>query len=565
MKARIILSTAACVLITVAIALVQTPSPPALPGSLARLAPAGAMILVEAKDFSSLIGRWNDSAEKAAWLESANYRAFSKSRLYLRLEDAYNEFAAAAGVPPDMTLVSDVAGGESALALYDIGDLEFLYITRLPSARLLENALWRARGNYTPRQAAGTTFYVRSDADKKRVVAFDTRDQYLLLASREDLVAGSLGLIASKTGATIADERWYRQAVEAAQSPGDLRLVLDLATVTKAPHFRSYWTQGNVSDLKQYASGVSDLTWTAGDMREERVLLRSEERPAPEPGALGELVALVPATAGLYRAWAAPTTDMATKLVVGKVLRGGPPSMVRSRVAPGVSLTGGVVGREGDLESRIDQELPATGAPTYQTTPLTQFIGSAPLTAALHVESTRPAADGIFVDRGSVIVLARAGDWPAGRAAQVLSTAIAPVWTKAGLGLAWREVESGDQRFTTLEGLESLQVAERGRLLFVANDPALLIATLGLVGRQSLKLDATFTGGFRHSVERERFASLMRLVDYNPQAEEAREPRFFSDNLVSLSETLAHLESISIVVRDRGARVSETVSYRRTP
>ena len=57
---------------------------------------------------------------------SANYAAFSRSRLFLRLEAAFDEFSTAAGAPPDMALLSDVAGAESALALYDIGKLEFL-------------------------------------------------------------------------------------------------------------------------------------------------------------------------------------------------------------------------------------------------------------------------------------------------------------------------------------------------------------------------------------------------------------------------------------------------------
>ena len=76
-----------------------------------------------------------------------------------------------------MALVSDVAGAESALALYDVGKLEFLYVTRLPSAKTMENALWRTRGTYQPRAAAGTPFYVRVDPESKRVVAFGVRDQ----------------------------------------------------------------------------------------------------------------------------------------------------------------------------------------------------------------------------------------------------------------------------------------------------------------------------------------------------------------------------------------------------
>jgi len=52
------------------------------------------------------------------------------------------------------------------------------------------------------------------------------------------------------------------------------------------------------------------------------------------------------------------------------------------------------------------------------------------------------------------------------------------------------------------------------------------------------------------------------LVDYAASGGENREPLFFSENLVSLSDTLARVDSAAIVVRDRGATVSQTLTYR---
>ena len=119
--------------------------------------------------------------------------------------------------------------------------------------------------------------------------------------------------------------------------------------------------------------------------------------------------------------------------------------------------------------------------------------------------------------------------------------------------------------FSRLEGLERLAVGERGAVLFVANDPELLATVLEAAAKPQAPLqqsvEGAFAGGFRHAVERGRFASMMRLIDNAGGASENREPLFFSDNLVSLSETLARVQSASIVVRDRGTTVSETVTY----
>jgi hypothetical protein len=124
---------------------------------MARLLPPGALLALEAPDLASLLRDWNGSPERATWLASENYQAFERSRLFLRLREAQEEFAAAAGAPANMALLSDVAGGASALGVYDIGNLELLFVTRLVSGRAIENALWRLRGSYEPREAAALT------------------------------------------------------------------------------------------------------------------------------------------------------------------------------------------------------------------------------------------------------------------------------------------------------------------------------------------------------------------------------------------------------------------------
>ncbi len=79
------------------------------PAPLATLIPSGALLFLEAKDFGTLLADWNGSAEKRVWLASANYQAFSRSSLFIKLERAQTEFATAAGVPPDYALLGSVA------------------------------------------------------------------------------------------------------------------------------------------------------------------------------------------------------------------------------------------------------------------------------------------------------------------------------------------------------------------------------------------------------------------------------------------------------------------------
>src|SRR6266851_4535054 len=118
------------------------------PPPLSRYVPAGSLLYLQARDFSALLADWNASSEKASWAKSKNYEVYSRSRLFLRLQGASQQFAAAAGLPPDMNFLTQVAGTRSALALYDIGKLEFLYITKLPSASSMQSTLWQTRTKF---------------------------------------------------------------------------------------------------------------------------------------------------------------------------------------------------------------------------------------------------------------------------------------------------------------------------------------------------------------------------------------------------------------------------------
>jgi len=103
------------------------PAPP-----LAARMPGGALLYLEAPDFGQTLRDWDGSAVKSAWLASANYATFSRSNLFLKLQEVYGQYGAAAGFEPGLKSVIEIAGTDSALALYGIRDVEFLYISRVP-------------------------------------------------------------------------------------------------------------------------------------------------------------------------------------------------------------------------------------------------------------------------------------------------------------------------------------------------------------------------------------------------------------------------------------------------
>jgi hypothetical protein len=554
-------------------------SAPAPSRPLAETVPAGPLLYLEAKDFSRLVRDWNASPEKEAWVKSDNYAVFARSHLLLRLTDARDEFAAAAGFPPDMVLVEQVAGGESALALYDVGKLEFLYVTRLASARAVETALWKSRADYQPRRAAGSEYFVKVDPASRRTVAFAVSGDTLLLATREDLLAGALALLAGQPGSAVASERWFAESLKAAGPAGDLRLVMNLDALGRSPHFRSYWIQRNLSELRQYSAAISDLYRSAAEYREERVFLRAQAAAEPEPGtpsreseqaAVGALLPVVLDSCGFYRAWATPPVDDAAALLVSKILlphTGAPPA---SKEAPGVYLWGGVVGSEADLETRIDEPpLPEVRA-GVAAEPLRKLLQDARLQGLLQLQSTRE--QGGFVATPSALVFLGASDWNPQAVKDALVPAIESLWSTERLGLRWVEKKQGAVSYSELDGLAPLAVGVRGRFLVIAGDGETVATALSRASGSPAPQGASYAAGFCHAAERENLARLVRWLDFpslpaEPAGEGAgaREPAFFSQNLASLSAALGRVESSSIRVRDSGSAVSQTVVYKWKP
>ena len=530
--------------------------------SFSKYVPAGPVLYLEAKNFSSLLSDWNSSPEKRAWVNSANYEVFSRSRLFLRLKGAGDQFASAAGLPADMNFTSQVAGTHSALALYDIGNLQFLYITYLPSAKSMQTQLWQTRAKFEPRSAGGVNFYVRRDAESGKEVAFAVSGDYLLIATRADLLAGALQLLSGSKDRTIETEPWFVQSVSAAKEPGDLRMVLNLDKIVPSPYFRTYWVQQNITDMKQYSAAVSDLFRSPKQYREERVLIAKEASASSADAftAVADLTRFVPDNAGFYEAKAAPSGDACFQLLETKILAPHLGPAPASQYAPTVQLTSGETGQSTDFETRIDQA-PITRAAAQTASQLQQLLRKAPLLASLQLQSTERDSAGVFVRIHSAVLCAASSDWNDADVHAALADFVSPSFTTSGLGGSWLP-KSGYQQ---LDGLWPLSASVHGKYLLVADDPALLEKMLSKLDSKSTAQPAVLMAGFDHVHESGNFKQFSSILDRNAPGDgypnASREPQFFSENVASLSRMFGGVSSEKILERKDGNTVLQTVTY----
>jgi hypothetical protein len=529
---------------------------------LSSFVPSGALVFLQAKDFSSLLADWDKSQEKENWLKSKSYDVFAQSRLLLRLQAASGEFSKAAGVPVGADLLHQVAGKQTAFALYDIGKLQFLYITRLASADSMQSALWQTRSQFETRTAGGVNFFYRKDPESDREVAFAVTGDHLLLATREDLMAGALQLLAGDKAQSVEQEPWWSRSVAAAGAPGDLRMVLNLEKIVPGPYFRSYWIQQNITDMKQYSAAISDLARSGKEYREERILLRKdgvrETLEGKGPAAVAEILNIVPANIGIYEAKADPDAKECLELLSVKILAPHLGPAAPDKLAPQVQLGGGETGSASDLETRIDQPPTQNSVKADSAAPLQAVFVKNRVLAQLQLQITERDPAGVFVRMHSAVAFRGESDWDEPAVHAALVEFVRPGFTTGQLGVGWKTVSG----YSVLDGLWPLAVAVRGKYLIVSDNVPLLTSALEGVSKKPSASAAVFAAAFDHQHERENFVTLAKILDLGAGAPpNGGSQEFFSENIASLSFALKAVSSEKIVIHDAADRQTQTVVY----
>ncbi len=405
------------------------------------------------------------------------------------------------------------------------------------------------------------------------LAAFAAKDGWLILGTREDLVAGVLDRLAGTASHNLSTEGWYAETVkQAAPDRGDLRMVLNLDKIVRTPYFRSYWVQTNITEMKQYTSAVSDLYRSGSSYREERVLLRRAAQTAAKQGDIRELTALAPEDAGFYAAEAAPDPDSLLQHLRDNLLEvKAAQSVVRETDAPS-AVAAENAGSAAQLDVRIDQApVAAKQADAFES--LRTLLRAQQPDASLEVFTARAPRDGVFVSLQTAMVLSAARDWDEQAVREALADALPANLTAGKLGVQWSKRSSAGGGYLALDGAVPLYATVNGKQLIVANDSTLLERLLERRQKASTPGGGggvTYAALFRHTQEENNFRLLMAQLDLVGQRGGTGEetavanglsPAFFSGNIASLGRVFSKVQSERIEERDQGSRVTQTVTY----
>ncbi|HYP26719.1 MAG TPA: hypothetical protein VE262_08380 [Blastocatellia bacterium] len=263
---------------------------------LAGSAPRGALLYLQARDLSALMRTWVASPVRDEFYKSRSFSAFSNSRVFLKLQQRREDFEKAVGFGLGEERLAELAGGASALAIYDIGALEMIFVTEAPRERAIATVMFKQAPQFQERSADGVAYYVRdvtSDFGRlKQQFCFAYSGGKLIVTTTEGLMVRALRN--EKGGG--ADSLLPSVLATAERARGfaahEVTMWLDQGKLNANRYFNNYWLHQNVreskgddSTLAGIESGLVDLQLTRGSMVEQRwFVLRAEGRqPRPAP------------------------------------------------------------------------------------------------------------------------------------------------------------------------------------------------------------------------------------------------------------------------------------------
>jgi hypothetical protein len=234
------------------------------PYSLAGDLPRGALVYAQFANVPELIKQWDQSQLKERYLSSTNYQQLQHRHLALKLISRWEEFNNALGFPVDLATIGSSTDGAAAVAIYDIGQLDLLFIAPINEEKALLTQFFNSKDQFEEAEAADGTPYYRQNVEadrgrQKQVLAFAAVNGRFLLGTNEKLFLRALANIAKHaTKDSIADDPNFK-ALSQKVTPHFATVWVDQSRLNADYYFKKYWLMQNVAELKNIRAGIFDL------------------------------------------------------------------------------------------------------------------------------------------------------------------------------------------------------------------------------------------------------------------------------------------------------------------
>lgn len=264
-KYRIRLIAASLVLICVAlIVYARATRSNKNPYSLAGDLPRGALVYAQFQNLPELITQWEKSQLKERYLSSTSYQQLQHRHLAMKLISRWEEFNNALGFPLDLSTIGSSTDGAAAVAIYDIGQLDLLFVAPISDEKVALTQFFKSKDQFeemeTPDGAPYYSHTVEADRGRqKQVLAFATVNGRFLLGTNEKLFLRALANINKRArNDSIADDPIFK-TLSRKVTPHFATIWVDQSKLNADYYFKHYWLMQNVAELKSIRAGMFDL------------------------------------------------------------------------------------------------------------------------------------------------------------------------------------------------------------------------------------------------------------------------------------------------------------------
>ena len=494
--------------------------------------PRGALVYAQFQDLPQLLKLWNASALKQKYLDSQNFAEFQNRHLALKLISRWQEFNRALRFEADAATLATVAENRAAVAVYDIGKLEFVFIAPLSNEKFAATMFFQKQTQFEKTTLPdGTIYYsreVKADRGRQQQTIFfaNVRGRFVL-ATSEDLLLRAVANINGKTlKDRLSDEPVF--STLAAQTAPHLATVwVDQMKLNEDWYFKHYWISQNVAQLKEIRAGIFDFEMTASKFVERRMFLLDESAATELNVPTAEsayLQTMIPAEAAFFKinSFAGKEGARAANQVLDTILDKAAEKTARKRSprwnsydsfsyddsidsidsidsadsadSYGFSYYGSDFDENINENKSVADDAVAPGnlPPANPAAGLEQILAAADVSATVSIAAPQVLANPLFVEfRRATILNLRS---PANFNQMSFETAVSEVVQNrlgvagANLNLAWETKTDNEKTWRELELPAlgwSLNYALRENALIVANNRELLKSVLDTKNEQT--------------------------------------------------------------------------------
>jgi hypothetical protein len=237
--------------------------------------PDGALLYVQISDLPEFIKLWNKSELKEKYLKSTNFNDLQRRHLGIKLQERWTEMSEAVGFPLDWTAISNLAENKAAVALYDIGKLDLVFVAPMNENLFSLTMFSQHAQNFEAGELEdGTKYYfleARVDRERqKQKLIFASIKGRFVLATGERLFLRTVAAINGKQ--RLHDEVYFKN-LTARTEPHLATIWVNQEKLNSDYYFKRYFLISKLEDLLNIQAGIFNLDIDQNGLRETREFL----------------------------------------------------------------------------------------------------------------------------------------------------------------------------------------------------------------------------------------------------------------------------------------------------